>query len=151
MCWSGEWVREDDTPGIFRVWPKCEGLVVSPHLRLLFKTPDHWNILFFIGTLTRWQTQSCFHQNLFPSCPGHPARRLLEAPVGCGCAIRPDWSSVGGSGVGRFQARRGSFPHRAPRAGSSLQDGEHARGDPSGLLNDCAEACYCPPRPWGFV
>lgn len=69
--------REDDTLGIFRVSPKGEGRFISHHLRLPLKNPGHWNVLFLIGTLTQWQTQPCFHRNLFPSRPGHPARRLL--------------------------------------------------------------------------
>ena len=144
---SVRWAREDGTLGIVRVWPSVRaGSFPFPY-----------------GSHSRIQTRGTFSVLLEPSPGGRHSRVSIRtcflpvpgtqlddfrwAPVRRGCVLRPDWRSVGGSGVGPFQARRGGFPHGAPRTGLSPQDGAHARGYPSGLLNDCAPWRAAPAHP----
>ena len=72
--------RGDDTPGVFGVLPKCEGQFVFPRPRFPPEHPDLWKC-----SLLSWSPHPVadvaggFHPHLFPSRPGHPARRLLPA------------------------------------------------------------------------
>ena len=128
------WPREGDTPGIFRVLPRREGQFISHHLRLPHKEPDHWNVLSLSKPSPGGRHGHVSKKTCFLSVLGTQLDGFCWPPIGCGCAIRPDWRDVGGSGVGRFQARRGGFPHRSPRPAALRGGTGRASGCPSGGL-----------------
>lgn len=144
--------RGDDTPGIFGVLPKREGQFVFHRPRFPPEHPDLWNVLFFPGALTQWQTwrgvsiHTCFLLVL-----GTQLDDFFQPPVGRGCAIGSGQRSVAGSGVGLFQARRGSFRRGSPCAGFCFGSWSTRQRDRPGLLNDPVEDCHHPALALGLA